>query len=57
MQKKPEKMIESLANGYSSERDQQELSNEYQHIRVWMAFKNVCVLVLLIKEVSALKGL
>ena len=29
--KKNRKMIETLANGYSSERIQWELSNEYQH--------------------------
>ena len=29
-----EKMTENLANGYSSESTQQELSNEYQHDRV-----------------------
>ena len=29
--KKPVKMTETLANGYSSKSTQQELSNEYQH--------------------------
>ena len=31
MMQKSEKMIETLANGYSSESTQRELSNEYQH--------------------------
>ena len=34
-----------------------ELSNEYQHDRVWMFFKNLSVLVLRTKFVSALEGL
>ena len=34
-----------------------ELSNEYQHDRVWMIFKNICVLVLRLKVASALEGL
>ena len=46
-----------MANGYSSERTQQELSNEYQHDRVQMVFKNLCVLVLCLKVASALEGL
>ena len=50
-------MIETVANGYSSESTQQELSNEYQHVRVWMFFKNLCVIVLWMKVASALKGL
>ena len=32
-------MTETQANAYSSERTQQELSNEYQHDRVKMFFK------------------
>ena len=32
-------MTETLANGYSFERTQQELSNEYQYDRVSMVFK------------------
>ena len=31
MQKNPERLTETLANGYISESTQQELSNEYQH--------------------------
>ena len=50
-------MTETLANGYSSESTQRELSNEYQHDRVLMIFKNHCVLVLWMKVASALVGL
>ena len=50
-------MTENLAHGYSSESTQQELSNEYQHDRVWMIYKNLCILVLWTKVASALKGL
>ena len=34
MMKKPEKWLETLAYGYSSESTQRALSNEYQHDRV-----------------------
>ena len=51
------KMTETLANGYSSESTQRELSNEYQDDRVQMIFKNLCVLVLWKKVASALEGL
>ena len=34
------KMTETLANGYSSESTQRELSNEYLHDRVKMFFQN-----------------
>ena len=50
-------MTETLANGYSSESTQRVLSNEYQHDRVKMVFKNICVFVLWKKEASALEGL
>ena len=50
-------MTETLANGYSSKSTQQELSNEYQHDRVWMVFKDHCVLVLWMKVDLALEGL
>ena len=50
-------MSETLVNGYSSESTQRELSNEYQHDRVQVFFKNLCVLVLLTKVDSALEGL
>ena len=50
-------MTETLANGYSSESAQQELSNEYQHDRVKIVFRNVCILVLWTNVASALEGL
>ena len=50
-------MTETLAHGYSSESTQRELSNEYQHDRVLIVFKKICVLVLLTKLASALEGL
>ena len=34
------KITETLSNGYSSESTRQELSNDYQHDRVWMILKN-----------------
>ena len=42
-------MIETLANGYSSENTQQELSNEYKHNQVSMVFKSLCIIVLRMK--------
>ena len=51
------KMTETLTHGYSSESTQRELSNKYQHERVSMVFKNLCVLLLWTKEASALGGL
>ena len=52
------KITVTLANGYSSESTQRELSNEYQHDRVWMVLKNLCVLVLKWGKVAlALEGL
>ena len=50
-------MTETLANGYSFESTQRELSNEYQHDRVTMIFKNLCILVIWIKVALALEGL
>ena len=50
-------MVETLEYGYSSESTQRELSNEYQHDKVQMVFKNLCVLVLWIKVASAMEGL
>ena len=50
-------MIETLAHGYSSKSTQREDSNEYQYDRVYMVFKNICVLVLWMKVASALEGL
>ena len=55
--KKNEKMTETLAYGYSSESTPQELSNEYQHDRVYMGFKNLSVRVLWTKVASAFEGL
>ena len=46
-----------MAYRYSSESTQWELSNEYQHNRVWLFFKNLCVLVHWTKVASALEGL
>ena len=50
-------MPETLANGYSSESTQRELSDEYQHDRVLMVIKNLCLLVIWTKVASALLGL
>ena len=50
-------MTETLANGYSYESAQRELSNEYQHDRVQVVIKNLCVIVLGMKVASALEGL
>ena len=57
MMQKTWKIIKTLANGYSSKSTQRELSYEYQHDRVSMVFKNLCVLVLWMKVASALEGL
>ena len=51
------KMNETLANGYSSESAQQELSNEYQLDRVLMVFTKFCVFVLCTKVALALEVL
>ena len=50
-------MTETLACGYSSQSAQQQLSNEYQHDRLYMFFKNRCVFFLRTKVASALEGL
>ena len=50
-------MTETLAHRYSSESTQRELSNEYQHDRVYMFLKDLCVIVLWTKVASALEGL
>ena len=53
-----QKITETLAYGYSSESlTQRKLSNEYQHDRVSMVFRDLCVLVLWTKVASALEGL
>ena len=45
------------AHGYSSESNQQELSNEYQHDKVWMVFKDFCILMRWTRVASALDSL
>ena len=50
-------MTQTLAYGYSFESTHQELSNEYQHDRVSIVFKDFCILVLWTKVTSALEGL
>ena len=50
-------MTETLAHGYSSESTPRELSNEYQHDRAKMVFKNLWVIVLWTKVALALEGL
>ena len=50
-------MIETLANGYSSDSAQRELSNEYQHDRVKMIFIIFCAFVHLTQVTSASEGL
>ena len=57
MMQKNFKMTETLANGYSYESAQRELSNQYQHDRVQMVFKICYVIAYYTKVVSALKGL
>ena len=54
---KSKKITQIMPNGYSSASTQRELSNEYQHDRVSMVFKDFCVLVLRMKVASALEGL
>ena len=46
-----------MANWYSSDSTQQELSNEYQHDRVWLFFKHFCRLAPWKKVASERKGL
>ena len=50
-------MTETLANGYSYVSTHMLVYYEYQHDRVQMVFKKNCVLVLRMKEASALEGL
>ena len=58
MQKKTEKMTETPAHGYSSLRVLSESkSNEYQHDRVTMILKSLCLLELRMKVASVLEGL
>ena len=55
IKKKTEIMTEIMANGYSSESAQRRLSNEYQHDRVWMVLKTLCIFLWTVA--SAWKGL
>ena len=50
-------MTETLENGYSSDRSQQELSNEHQNGRAYKLFDMFCILVPLMKVASGLQGL
>ena len=50
-------MTETLANGYSSESTQRELSYEYPHDLVLMIFIIICFFVHWTKITSAAKGL
>ena len=50
-------MTETMANGYSSESTQRELSNEHQHDRVKMFFVIFCLFVHWRKVTSAGEGL
>ena len=50
-------MTETLANGYSSDSTPKELSNEYQHDRVDMVFKNLWTKVTLALEGLTEEGL
>ena len=50
-------MTETLAYGYSSESAHWELSNEYQHDRVSMDYKNLSIFVFWMKVTLALEGL
>ena len=50
-------MTETMTHGCSSEGTQQDPSNEYQHYRVKVIFKNPCIIVLWTKVSSTLEGL
>ena len=56
--KKPKKLTETLAHGYSSVSTQQGLSNDYQNDRFQMfSFSNLCIFVLWGKVALALERL
>ena len=57
MKQNNSKMTETLANGYSSESTQRELSNEYQYDRVSTVFRKLCIFVLWMEVASASEGL
>ena len=46
-----------MAHRYLSESTQLELSNEYQHDKVKVVFRDLCVILLWMKVTLALKGL
>ena len=50
-------MTKTMANGYSSDSTQRELSNEYHNDRVELIFIIFCFFVLRTKVASALEGL
>ena len=50
-------MTVTMAYGYSSESTQRELSNEYQHDRVYNVFKTICVRILWTNVALALEAL
>ena len=50
-------MAETLAHGYSSESTLRELSNECQHDRVYVVFKNLCLPELMMQLALGLDGL
>ena len=50
-------MTETRAHEYSSESTELELSDEYQHDRIKIVFKNLFILVLWTKVAIALEGL
>ena len=52
MMQKTLKITGTMANGYLSESTQWTLSNEYQHDRVKMVFKNLCVFVLTLPSIN-----
>ena len=50
-------MTETQEHGHLSESTQHELSNEYQHDKVQMVIKKLCIPVLWMKVALALEGL
>ena len=48
-------MTETLAYGYSSENTQRELSNEYQHAKIYIVFMKLCIVVIW-RKVERLKN-
>ena len=56
MMQKKTKLIETMAPGYSSASTQRELSHEYQHDRIWIVIKDMCVLARWTKVASTSEG-